>query len=93
LFPVVAEEVSRAQAAAQQEQIWQVARQQTWTEHVDVSTRTTLNCPTCGTKTAGGKFCSSCGSSLSVAAICGGCGFADNAPGAMFCSGCGHKLG
>jgi hypothetical protein len=91
--PSVAEEVSRAQAAAQRDQIWQAAQQRDWTEHVNVDTRAVLNCPSCGIKAAGGKFCSSCGSSLSVAVKCGGCGFAGNAPGAMFCAECGGRLG
>jgi hypothetical protein len=91
--PSVAEEVARAQSAAQRDQIWQAAQQHDWTANVNVETRATLNCPTCGTKTSGGKFCASCGSSLSVAVKCSGCGFADNATGAMFCSECGNKLG
>jgi hypothetical protein len=90
--PSVAEEVSRAQASAQRDQIWDAAKQRDWTKDVNVDTRAKLNCPSCGTKVSGGKFCSSCGSSLSLAVACGGCGFADNAPGAMFCAECGGKL-
>lgn len=90
--PSVAEEVSRAQASAQQDQIWQQARQHDWTEHVDTATRATLSCPSCGSKVAGGKFCSSCGSALHIQVKCAGCGSESNAPGAIFCSECGSKL-
>lgn len=91
--PIVAEEVARAQSAAQRDQIWQQARQQNWTQDVDVATRSSsLDCPTCGSKTTGGKFCPSCGSSLAVPVKCSGCGFDKNAQGALFCSECGTKL-
>lgn len=90
--PSVAEEVSRAQASAQRDQIWEQAQQQNWTKDINLETRAVLNCPSCGSKATGGKFCSSCGSALHVAAACGGCGFANNAPGAVFCAECGHKL-
>ena len=90
--PSVAEEVSRAQASAQRDQIWDAAQQQNWTKDIDLTTRAKLNCPSCGSKVSGGKFCASCGSSLAIAAKCDGCGFADNAPGAVFCSECGHRL-
>jgi hypothetical protein len=90
--PSVAEEVSRAQASAQRDQIWAKAQEKDWTKGVDLDTRAHLNCPSCGTKVGGGKFCSSCGASLAIQAKCPGCGFAENAPGAVFCSDCGHKL-
>jgi hypothetical protein len=90
--PSVAEEVSRAQASAQRDQIWESARQQDWTSDVDTRTRAKLQCPSCGSAVAGGKFCSSCGGSLAVEVTCAGCGAAHNAPGAVFCSECGHKL-
>lgn len=90
--PSVAEEVARAQGAAQRDQIWQAATKENWTEDVDVKTRAALDCPSCGSKTAGGKFCASCGASLSAEVKCAGCGFGKNAPGAVFCSECGSKL-
>jgi DNA-directed RNA polymerase subunit M/transcription elongation factor TFIIS len=90
--PAVAEEVSRAQASAQRDQIWQQATQQDWTKNVDIETRATLSCPSCGSKVGGGKFCSSCGSSLTPAVKCAGCGYADNAPGAVFCSEFGTRM-
>jgi hypothetical protein len=90
--PVVAEEVSRAQAAAQRDQIWQRATERDWTKDVHLDTRAVVQCPSCGTKTSGGKFCSSCGSSLATTATCSGCGSTANTPGAVFCSECGTKM-
>ncbi|WP_043720389.1 zinc ribbon domain-containing protein [Kutzneria sp. 744] len=90
--PSVAEEVARAQSAAQRDQIWEKAREKDWTADVDVATRAKLNCPSCGTKVDGGKFCSACGSSLAVPVTCGGCGSTANKVGAVFCSDCGGKL-
>lgn len=90
--PSVAEEVARAQGAAQRDQIWRRAAEKNWTKNVDLGTRAALTCPSCGSKTTGGKFCSSCGSSLAAQATCGGCGFGGNALGAVFCSECGTKL-
>jgi len=90
--PSVAEEVARAQSAAQRDQIWEKARQKDWTAAVDVDTRAKLNCPSCGTKVDGGKFCSACGGSLAVPVTCSGCGSTGNKAGAVFCSDCGGKL-
>jgi hypothetical protein len=90
--PIVAEEVARAQSAAQRDQIWQQAREQNWTADVDVATRAKLNCPSCGVKVDGGKFCSACGSPLAIPVACAGCGSKANKPGAVFCSDCGSKL-
>ena len=84
--PIVAEEVARAQSAAQRDQIWQKAREQDWTGDVDVATRAKLDCPSCGVKVDGGKFCSACGSPLAVPVACGGCGSKANKAGAVFCS-------
>lgn len=90
--PSVAEEVSRAQASAQRDQIWEKAQTVDWTKGVDVDTRARLTCPSCQAKVDGGKFCSSCGGSLAVPVRCTGCGNQGNKPGAMFCSECGKGL-
>jgi len=90
--PIVAEEVARAQSAAQRDQIWQQAREKNWTADVDVDTRAKLNCPSCGLKVDGGKFCSACGSSLALPVVCAGCGSKANKAGAVFCSDCGGRL-
>jgi hypothetical protein len=86
--PSVAEEVSRAQAAAQKDQIWEKAKTVDWTTDVDVTTRAVVTCPTCAAKVDGGKFCSSCGGKLATATFCGNCG-SELRAGAMFCSECG----
>ena len=90
--PSVAEEVARAQSAAQRDQIWEQAREKDWTSAVDVDTRAKLTCPGCGLKTDSGKFCSSCGTSLAMVVKCAGCGNETSKAGAMFCSDCGAKL-
>jgi hypothetical protein len=90
--PSVAEEMSRAQADAQRQQIWDKARETNWTGDLDLDTRAKLNCPSCGTKVDGGKFCSSCGSSLALKVDCTGCRSTANKPGAVFCSDCGTRL-
>jgi len=49
-----------------------------------------INCPVCGAKTLGGKFCEACGASLDVSPACAQC----KAPlpvGAKFCGRCGTK--
>jgi hypothetical protein len=90
--PSVAEEMSRAQADAQRQQIWDKAKETNWTGDLDLATRAKLSCPSCGTKVDGGKFCSSCGSSLALKVDCTGCGSTANKPGAVFCSDCGTRL-
>jgi hypothetical protein len=90
--PVIAEEISRAQAAAQVEQVHAKARDIDWTSDLDLKTRAKVSCPSCGTKVDGGKFCSSCGSSLAVKTACPGCAYESNTPGAIFCSNCGHRM-
>jgi hypothetical protein len=91
--PAVAEEISRAQAAAQVEQIQARARAEDWTSNLDISTRATVTCPGCQAKVAGGKFCSSCGSTLAPVAVpCRSCGFEQNTVGAAFCADCGSSM-
>lgn len=90
--PSVAEEISRAQASAQRDQIWEKTREKDWTSNLDLHTRAKVNCPGCGLKTEGGRFCPSCGTSLALAVRCGGCGNDNNKPGALFCADCGTKL-
>ena len=90
--PAVEEEVARAQSAAQRDQIWTSATQVSWTGGLDIGTRSVLECPTCGTKGPGGKFCSACGNQLAVPPRpCTGCGTTANALGAVFCSQCGIR--
>ena len=86
--PIVAEELSRAQAEAQVEQLREKAREVDWTEGVDVTTRARVSCPSCGEGVGGGKFCPSCGAKLNPATFCTECG-AEVPGGAKFCSECG----
>jgi hypothetical protein len=90
--PVVGEEMARAQAAAQRDQIWERAQQQDWTGNLDLTTRAVVACPDCGSRVDGGKFCSSCGASLVPKTRCPGCGHTGNKVGAMFCAECGAGL-
>ncbi|MBA8929157.1 DNA-directed RNA polymerase subunit RPC12/RpoP [Kutzneria viridogrisea] len=90
--PVLAEEIARAQAEAQVQQVRQKAYETDWTANVDMSTRAKLNCPSCKAKVDGGKFCSACGSPMAVPVPCGGCGSQNNKLGAVFCSDCGSRL-
>jgi hypothetical protein len=88
--PHVADELSRAQAAAQVEQIQQRAREVDWTRDVDVTTRARVACPACFASIAGGKFCPECGHQLVTKTECERCGSA-LVEGAKFCTECGER--
>jgi hypothetical protein len=90
--PSVAEEVSRAQAAAQVEQIQVRAREIDWTRDLDIAERARVTCPSCSAKVDGGKFCPECGTKLARTTFCGECG-TEMKEGARFCSECGHQTG
>ena len=89
--PSVAEELSRAQAEAQLEQIREKAKTVDWTADLDVATRAKVECPSCHKKVDGGKFCEECGAALAAAQHCSECG-AKNDDDAKFCQECGHKF-
>jgi hypothetical protein len=86
--PSVAEELSRAQAAAQVQQLQDRAREVDWTSGIDVAARNPVACPSCSARVAPGRFCSSCGAAMSPNTRCTGCG-TNLPPGARFCSNCG----
>ncbi|MEZ5118173.1 MAG: zinc ribbon domain-containing protein [Candidatus Nanopelagicales bacterium] len=86
--PFVTDELSRAQAAAQVQQIQEKVKETDWTADIDVTTRAKVACPSCGAPVEGGKFCSSCGAKLSPTAFCTECG-AEIKAGAKFCGECG----
>lgn len=88
--PIVAEELSRAQARAQVEQIETKVRETDWTADLDTTTRTKVKCPSCGAAVSGGKFCNSCGAKLAPTTFCSECGSNVDA-GAKFCAECGTK--
>jgi hypothetical protein len=87
--PSVADELSRAQAAAQIEQIQEKTREVDWTEDLDIATRARVSCPSCSATITGGKFCPECGFSLQAKTECATCG--TKLGGAKFCPECGDK--
>jgi membrane protease subunit (stomatin/prohibitin family) len=89
--PFVAEEISRAQAAAQVEQIREKVREKDWTADLDLTSRAKVQCPSCHATVEGGKFCPECGEKLAKATFCAECG-AEQKEGAKFCAECGTKL-
>ena len=86
--PFVTDELSRAQAAAQVEQIQQKVRETDWTAGIDTTTRAKVACPHCGAAVSGGKFCGECGQKLAATSFCTGCG-SELAEGTKFCGECG----
>jgi hypothetical protein len=88
--PSVAEEVSRAQAAAQVQQVWDKAKTVDWTEDIDIAERAKVTCPKCGAKIEGGKFCPDCGEKLTRVEFCTNCG-TEMKEGTKFCGECGTK--
>lgn len=88
--PFVAEELSKAQAAAQLEQIQEKVKETDWTADLDVSTRAKVKCPACHASVDGGKFCPECGEKLAKTGFCGECG-AELEESAKFCAECGTK--
>lgn len=87
--PLAAQELSRAQAAAQSQQFREKAAEVDWTKGVAVGTRAVVQCPSCGAAASGGKFCGECGHALASSQHCTGCGTA--LEGAKFCPECGQK--
>lgn len=89
--PSVVDEVSRAQAAAQVEQIQEKARTIDWTADLDIANRARVSCPSCSASLDGGKFCPECGEKLVKQVFCTECG-TQMPDGAKFCGECGSKL-
>ncbi|MBW3602195.1 MAG: zinc ribbon domain-containing protein [Actinobacteria bacterium] len=86
--PMVVDELARAQAAAQVEQINERVREVNWTDELDLATRARVACPS-GHAVDGGKFCPECGESLRpVGNECATCG-SEVSPTAKFCPECG----
>jgi hypothetical protein len=89
--PSIAEEISRAQAAAQVEQVQEKVREVDWTHDLDLANRAKVTCASCGAKVDGGKFCPECGQALTKGGFCAECG-AEMKDGAKFCAECGTKV-
>jgi len=90
--PIVHEELSRAQARAQVDQMYAQARDVDWNRDLEVSRRSTVTCPHCSAPVDGGAFCSSCGQRMHQVRPCPGCESVRNPPGASFCSECGTSM-
>lgn len=88
--PSVADELSRAQAAAQVEQMQEKAREVDWTKDLNMTQRAKVACPHCHASVDGGKFCPECGQALSSTRFCGDCGSKIEA-GKKFCAECGAQ--
>ena len=89
--PSVAEELSRAQAQAQVEQIQERVREVDWTRDIDIAERAKVTCPSCSAKIDGGKFCPECGTKLARSVFCTNCG-TEMPDGAKSCGECGTPL-
>jgi RNA polymerase subunit RPABC4/transcription elongation factor Spt4 len=89
--PFVAEEISKAQAAAQIEQIQEKVKEIDFTGDLDLKNRAKVKCGACNAVVEGGKFCPECGEKLSKVSFCTECG-AEQKDGAKFCAECGHKM-
>ena len=89
--PFVAEEISKAQAAAQIEQIQEKVKEVDFTADLDLKHRAKVKCPSCTAVVEGGKFCPECGEKLAKVSFCTECG-SEQKDGAKFCSECGHKI-
>ena len=88
--PSIAEELARAQASTQVEQMREKVKTVDYTADLDVTTRTKVTCPHCDAKVDGGKFCPACGQALAATTFCSNCG-GSLKPGAKFCAECGQK--
>ncbi len=89
--PSVQDELSRAQAAAQVEQITEKVKEVDWTADLDLANRAVVKCPHCGKDSGGGKFCAECGGALAKTKHCTNCG-AEMKAGAKFCAECGQQV-
>lgn len=89
--PFIAEEISRAQAQAQVEQIRERVKETDWTADLDLKNRAKVKCGACNAVVDGGKFCPECGEKLAKTSFCTECG-AENKDGAKFCAECGTKI-
>jgi len=86
--PIVADELARAQAAAQVAQIQERTAEVDWAADLDLATRRRVSCPSCSAPSRGGRFCTECGTDLQAASACAGCGTV--LAGARFCPDCGR---
>ena len=64
--PDLDEEIAAAQASAAKDQAMEKARSADFLGQRDIAQVVAVNCPKCGAKTQGGKFCPDCGNPMST---------------------------
>ncbi len=89
--PDAQEELAAMQAEATVEQLRERVAETDYASDTNVADTAVAQCPHCGAKVTGGKFCNECGKPLAPQVVCPKCG-AENPAGAGFCSECGEKL-
>ncbi len=89
--PRIHDELGGLQAEARRRQVRERLESTNLTASMDVAAAAVVSCPTCGARTAGGKFCSECGSALATTVTCPSCQ-AENRSSAKFCAECGTGL-
>ncbi|MEK7668093.1 MAG: zinc ribbon domain-containing protein [Gemmatimonadota bacterium] len=90
--PDLDEEMAAAQAQAAKEQVAEKARGVDWLAGRNVAQPAAAQCPKCGAKAQGGKFCPECGEPLVAAKrVCAACGAqVEGSP--KFCPECGKPM-
>jgi membrane protease subunit (stomatin/prohibitin family) len=90
--PSIEEEVAKARAAAQVEQVWEKAKDVDWAATIDVEDGASVVCPHCSAKVDSGNFCPECGGRLAPRTVsCTKCGTEVDA-GDKFCGECGTPV-
>jgi hypothetical protein len=89
--PSVGDEMSKAQASAQVDQIREKAKSTDWTAGLDMTDRALVECPHCHARVKGGKFCPECGQAFATKHTCPSCGAEEDGD-MKFCPECGTKF-
>ena len=90
--PDLDEEIAAAQAMAARDQVAEKVKDVDFIGQRNLAQVAGVQCPKCGAKAHGGKFCPECCAALSVRRTCGHCGAeADGTP--KFCPECGKPYG
>jgi hypothetical protein len=90
--PDLGEEAAAAQAQEAVQQLRAKAQQVDLAAGVDLGAHQTAQCPHCGARNQGSKFCAECGKPMSAKAACAKCG-TEYSTTAKFCPECGTKRG
>lgn len=89
--PVVADEVAQLQAQVRRDQIRTSLEGTNLVAGISLERQSVPQCPSCGARSGGGKFCSDCGTSLAARSVCRSCG-TENSRTARFCGECGTAV-